>query len=510
MIPVIPQKLFYPFIRSKDPLIFTMPRSETWPGSIAMETMTVMDYAGSCDSVASMNSGFSDNSLDHLSIEEKACLMFLEETIDSLESEEDSGQSNNHPDRLPASSNVASKRAQLTASMAQNKLNNVSLYPGEDQAFMVPTPFILANSTSCTVPKARPGLAPDRDTCHPKLQVTDMDIRLCHGPHPHEVNVEVIPPSSKTEVFNGQKPRHSSRAPLSHEALVQLRKSASMKAHPQHPPAANRDPNKQSPVSVVPIQKLHGSTTIRPLVYPAQVTLPQEPGKACPPVVFPKPPNVPSHCTPRTQKCTSPSTTDSSAPSWVPSPNDRCLSDPQKVRKEALQKLGLLTENEFQTKPVTPLFSSKSHSCWDLSSPGQGFKAPAYGVLTSSQQTTTSQGSRGPNSRPLQSSSSFLRCSRPDVPLQHLAKPSGVKAATLEHSGVGLGRYMANNQKPPQDGCCCPPAPIKAPVQEKTTPVAQPVSPHKTHHCPDFSVVMVPNMGEDRREALRKLGLLKD
>ena len=64
----------------------------------------------------------SEDSLEHLSAEEKACLMFLEETIESLSTEEDSGLSNDEPDRLPTPGNLANKMANLSASMGQSKL----------------------------------------------------------------------------------------------------------------------------------------------------------------------------------------------------------------------------------------------------------------------------------------------------------------------------------------------------------------------------------------------------
>lgn len=35
-----------------------MPKSDTWPGGVGLETMTSMESAGSCDSVVSANSGF--------------------------------------------------------------------------------------------------------------------------------------------------------------------------------------------------------------------------------------------------------------------------------------------------------------------------------------------------------------------------------------------------------------------------------------------------------------------
>ncbi|KAM9369462.1 specifically androgen-regulated gene protein [Phaethornis superciliosus] len=62
-----------------------------------------------CDSVVSMASNHSqrsDNSYDYLSVEEKECLMFLEETIGSLDAEADSGVSTDNmdhkdPSKLP-------------------------------------------------------------------------------------------------------------------------------------------------------------------------------------------------------------------------------------------------------------------------------------------------------------------------------------------------------------------------------------------------------------------------
>ncbi|XP_064823305.1 specifically androgen-regulated gene protein-like [Oncorhynchus masou masou] len=496
-----------------------MPKSDTWPGGVTIGTITGMDNAGSCDSVFSMNSGFSDNSLKHLSAEERACLMFLEETIESLETEEDNGLSNDEPDCLPTTGNVATKMAHLSASMGQNKLNNVSKYPSDEYGYMVPTPFILANSTSCILSKPRPGIPPNNENSHPKPQVIALDNMTSQSHHPcvpPEVNVVVIPPPSKPKDYPCQRPPPSPRGPLSYEALVQLRKSASMKRTLQSATAETRDWNRQPSSSAVPIDLHHGSTPRDPSVTPAQVTLPQEPSKQndSPPLVFPKPPKIPSHIALNTRKVTANPTTDSSAPSLSSSPTDMHLSDSQKVRNEALQKLGLLRDNnESQPKSVTPLCSSKFHSTCDPTSASVGVKAQPHGNSTRSQPSSTSQGPREPSSRSVQSSS-FLHRSRsekqPPIPPSHLTKPSGVKAVTLERSGVGLGTYVADHRKPPQGGRCTPPAPNKAPEQEKTTLAAQPVSTHKTPHCPGFSVVMVPSMGEDRREALRKLGLLKD
>nr|XP_012616086.1 specifically androgen-regulated gene protein isoform X1 [Microcebus murinus]XP_012616094.1 specifically androgen-regulated gene protein isoform X1 [Microcebus murinus] len=70
-----------------------MPERELWPAGPGSEAVTRI---GSCDSMmstTSTRSGSSDSSYDFLSAEEKECLLFLEETIGSLDTEADSGLS---------------------------------------------------------------------------------------------------------------------------------------------------------------------------------------------------------------------------------------------------------------------------------------------------------------------------------------------------------------------------------------------------------------------------------
>ncbi|KAL1021061.1 hypothetical protein UPYG_G00008200 [Umbra pygmaea] len=116
-----------------------MPKSDTWPGGVAMEPLINMDSAESCDSVASINSSLNDDSLEHLSAEERASLMFLVSTIESLEKEEDSGLSNYEPDP----GHLASKHSQLP--MAPSRLEDISHKnhnSGIDQTTVqVPTPL---------------------------------------------------------------------------------------------------------------------------------------------------------------------------------------------------------------------------------------------------------------------------------------------------------------------------------------------------------------------------------
>ncbi|XP_057582465.1 specifically androgen-regulated gene protein isoform X2 [Hippopotamus amphibius kiboko] len=70
-----------------------MPERDLWPAGPGSEPVT---RGGSCDStmsIPSTRSGSSDSSYDFLSAEEKECLLFLEETIGSLDTEADSGLS---------------------------------------------------------------------------------------------------------------------------------------------------------------------------------------------------------------------------------------------------------------------------------------------------------------------------------------------------------------------------------------------------------------------------------
>ncbi|KAB0404286.1 hypothetical protein E2I00_016760, partial [Balaenoptera physalus] len=74
-------------------LLQAMPERELWPAGPGLEPVTRI---GSCDSMMSTTStlsGPSDSNYDFLSAEEKECLLFLEETIGSLDTEADSGLS---------------------------------------------------------------------------------------------------------------------------------------------------------------------------------------------------------------------------------------------------------------------------------------------------------------------------------------------------------------------------------------------------------------------------------
>ncbi|KAK9528576.1 hypothetical protein VZT92_012729 [Zoarces viviparus] len=464
-----------------------MPKSDTWPGGVGLETMTGMDSAGSCDSVLSANSGSSDDSLEHLSAEEKACLMFLEETIESLDTEEDSGLSNDEPDQLPSPGNIANKLADLSASMSKSKLNSsqnhTSKEPTQELAdtrpmlsYLVPTPLVVASSSPCSAPNAKTVVLPAQKLSSKPhfIPPSNKHNQKPVAPQvPLEVNV-VIPPPTRHRDYSVRKAEGlPPRGPLSYEALVHLRRSASTKKTPlcptidhtieldKHLPVTLECPNHEIPPRTV---RFHSET------YKS---------KTGPPVVGPKPKRIPTNISVKAQNEAS-VTSNSSF-------NIKNASDPQVVRLEALLKLGLLKDQQPENESVAPLPPLKSHSSLDPT-PNRFTRGLSNVNPSRSPSFCHSQVPTEPKNRPLQSSVSFHHYSRREdliqpVPVSDPTQSSGMKAAGLERSAT-----LDNHR---QGGSC------------------QPV-PRKPSNSVGYTVMVVPGMGADRKEALRKLGLLKD
>ncbi|XP_070758946.1 specifically androgen-regulated gene protein [Enoplosus armatus] len=467
-----------------------MPKSDTWPGGIGLETMTGMDSAGSCDSVVSANSGFSDDSLEHLSAEERACLMFLEETIESLDTEEDSGLSNDEPDQLPSPGNLATKLSDLSASMSKSKLNSSQKHIKENvdikpmQGVLVPTPLVVASSSPCSAPSAKPDILPDKNfSSKPHFTPSSKEPGHKHNQKPVapqvplEVNV-VIPPPTKprdysVRIAEGPLPR----GPLSYEALVHLRRSASTKKTPLCPTIDHTiDLNKRLPVTV---EGPNLGNLLRSDRYHSEASM----SKTGPPVVAPKPKQIPSNISVKTQNEAS-TISDSSY-------SVKHAKDPQVVRLEALQKLGLLKDQPTNNETVAPLSLPKSHTSLDPT-PNTFARGPSNVNPSRSPSFCHSCVPTEPKNRPLQSSASFNHYPRHDqqpVSVSHPAQSKGLRAAGLERSAT-LGNHRN-----------CP--------EPRHTTAAQPV-PNKSSNSVAYTVMVVPGMGADRKEALRKLGLLKD
>ncbi|XP_072308300.1 uncharacterized protein [Eucyclogobius newberryi] len=448
-----------------------MPKSDTWPGGTGLEAI---DSSGSCDSVLSTNSGFSDDSLEYLSAEEKACLMFLEETIDSLDTEDDSGLSNDdETEQKPGPGTVASKQAELTASFNRNATNSEQKASAQHSvktnvernlpSYLVPTPFVVANSSQSST--AKPSVAPKKNkVSKPTCDISDKEVgaKICAAPPPVPLEVNVsIPP--KTQQHSGKAVDVSSqRGPLSYDALVYLRKNASEKKTPLCPSLDHT------------VESVNRHTTTAGDNGPVQSNISRfdrfhpefSQSRTIPPAVPPKPKRTPGSSETKSTLSSSHSFSVKRTP------------NPEIVRQEALQKLGLIEESN-----ETPASTSTAKA--------QNSLAPArsrFGKTPTSNSPMRGPSfcvTRLPRSRGLQSSASFHHASRPDA-----------SSAT---------RHRTNGLSSSRNG---PHRPVQAEPQ-KGLNSAQSSTP-KPSSAVGYTVMVVPGMGADRREALRKLGLLKD
>uniref|UniRef100_A0A8C9T710 Specifically androgen-regulated gene protein-like n=1 Tax=Scleropages formosus TaxID=113540 RepID=A0A8C9T710_SCLFO len=368
-----------------------MPRSDAWPSDVTVNTMAHTDSAGSCNSVVSINLGSSDDNLAYLSAEERACLMFLEETIESLEAEEDSGLSNDKSERPPGvTGSLAARIAHLSSVMAPvPPATNLPLHGGNDSLFnRVATPFVLAKDSSSIQPKGG-------------MKVSPKNANSCIKPQADAADRK--PESSQNKPKSDSA---ASRGPLSYEGLVQLRKSASTKNATTS--SSSESKAKQSP----------GPAATSSIIHKANIQV--------------------AGCS-----------TDSDESSLSTSPSE-IVMDPQRVRNEALRKLGLLKSGEAPVHPVRTR---------QISEPALMHPDPDLPqIIIGKAQPTSSLGAREIKAGPAN--------------LQ-AADSSEIKLAVLERSGIDLG----------------PPINFR-----------------------NSRVVIKPrcSTGEDRQEALRKLGLLKN
>ncbi|XP_018580861.1 specifically androgen-regulated gene protein isoform X1 [Scleropages formosus] len=483
-----------------------MPRSDAWPSDVTVNTMAHTDSAGSCNSVVSINLGSSDDNLAYLSAEERACLMFLEETIESLEAEEDSGLSNDKSERPPGvTGSLAARIAHLSSVMARGRQDNLPKYtkkdPGkevtkEQKPFMsnrVATPFVLAKDSSSIQPKGG-------------MKVSPKNANSCIKPQADAADRK--PESSQNKPKSDSA---ASRGPLSYEGLVQLRKSASTKNATTS--SSSESKAKQSPGPAATVQ-LHSESLHAPASHsPSQPAA--TPQKLNPPVVPPKPKLLQSSIIHKANIQVAGCSTDSDESSLSTSPSE-IVMDPQRVRNEALRKLGLLKSGEAPVHPVRTR---------QISEPALMHPDPDLPqIIIGKAQPTSSLGAREIKAGPAN--------------LQ-AADSSEIKLAVLERSGIDLANSVASLASSDHSSKATPKGPPinfrnSRPrpsslgnqkdfegIQDRHFPTASgtsglqeavksaPVSTHRPHGA---SVVIKPrcSTGEDRQEALRKLGLLKN
>ncbi|XP_055045308.2 specifically androgen-regulated gene protein [Misgurnus anguillicaudatus] len=599
-----------------------MPKSDSWPGVISKEPMSGMDSAGSCDSMISINSTFSDDSLEHLSAEEKACLMFLEETIDSLDVEDDSGLSNDEPDRP---SYITAGKMTQHPSIHHNKLEahgDPNKVLGKDhrpsQRYLVPTPLLVATGNAKMdtrpgelSPKAKPAVfidspdglrstpdhhqtalaalqragsskvAPAKPSIEPSREEADLppsfipepptrarkseskhsppkslDTKNHKGVTPEMLLGWIPPPSDfMDEPEKKRDPQHSqmnlsvvdgppewtpeipkikrhsyggsvkpevikpqsiekSRASLSKNDIENLRQKALMK---------------KTPLTPVMIAQ-HSAADYPRTPSPSSEHPPSEP--KIPPPVAPKQ-KLPSNIILKSHK-------ESGAANPLLSPTDRTLMDQQKVHKEALRKLGLLKSDEVDSRPVStaqsPSFKSKDLSPVSPRSPPVYPTSPTVEPLQDRSRSSTLGDIH------LRTDSTKHRDMLETALQKPPARPYEIKSASLGRTGVGLNsvvvgpRTQASNsdvtnvelspgqlrksRARPHSSGSVKDVDIDHLANKSTKSLhaasALPTQPagdaQKMPRFNGISVVISPHgkNGENRREALKKLGLLKD
>ncbi|KAM7411596.1 hypothetical protein PAMA_021538 [Pampus argenteus] len=600
-----------------------MPKSDMWPGGVAMEFLSNMDSAGSCDSVISMNSDYSEDSMEHLSAEERACLMYLEETIEALEIQEDGGLFNDDqdPGHLAEEMDIPGVKSDESA--------------GDQKSFLTPLAYLPAepDSRAITV-KDKAELHARSQTSEPQSTAASSSINLMTQLKP-QVTESVSSPATQTEVMGsstdgpgnptrvatGQSTKASGidlglipppsdfmdepDSPLQPEREKHLPPFAGTSnnrpalsidlEHLRQKPSA-KSPSVSTPVTQEPPNNL-------PAEEPATASLgspvasgpplsirPEAAEPRSPPAVAPKPKKLPANIILKSHKA-SVAGSDGNLVHSVPASSDRQLLDPQRVHIEALRKLGLLKSNEAESGPaLSPKFSPKTQRSWTAppspispAAPHTPLAAPSYSHVNSTLPASVPVQSLTPAAVAPPSSSSFaapdilpapaafsdeylssdtqlsavkdvlvttvVQTKTPPFLVKQLTPPkkTGVKSATLERSGMGLSSYMAtqesievdqgtggaqslsqlrNNRPRPaslgsrNEFSSSQGEGVHPTSKDSDTRRSLPV--HTAFHTAGesqklprsqgISVLISPRAenGENRREALRKLGLLRD
>ncbi|CAL8325044.1 unnamed protein product [Merluccius merluccius] len=588
-----------------------MPKSDTWPGGVATEPSSRnMDSAGSSDSVISTNSSFSADSLQHLSAAERECLMYLEQTIDSLDVEDDSGLSNDEPD--------TSRRAAEKA----DHLSNAAEQRGEDSKgdqmlglhHGVPTPFLLANG-SANLPQTAPADVHERKTpevpndssAPPSLETNTRDLETSEtrcevrvpdsktgssapraqmlapatdgggdlrapsdttlepdrsNPQP-ETDLVLFPPPSDFMDEPGPQPQLEEERPVLPIPVETSGKSKGIDLEVLRLRAATRRSSSGSDVIHQPVPEMsvvdvpESPSTPDSLTATSANHLPEFPEPKSPPAVAPKPKKLPSNIIFKSHK-TSPDA------NFSPPASDRLLSDTQKVHMEALRKIGLLKADNADFDPRPSLSSPTSRKSWAAPpsplSPTARQTPPSPSTRTSSpvQVSAVPVAASVPRSASMgRASPQAAVASRPaaqpadifpvpaafsdavEPPSGHSPINTRVKSATLERSGLGsssptvsqdggansggLAELRNSRPRPASLGSGKDFSSVKLEASgskdansrrsTRVAPVSQ--SAAESQGAPRYHGVSVvicprPEHDEGRREALKKLGLLKD
>ncbi|KAF3860729.1 hypothetical protein F7725_000984 [Dissostichus mawsoni] len=502
-----------------------MPKSDTWPGGVAMEPSSNLDSAGSCDSVISMNSGYSEDSMEHLTAEERACIMYLEETIEALEVQEDSGFSNDEPEAGLQADKTSHMRANGALTNGDKAGHHIlqTPEPASSPAFdrkdlntsmNLMTQLNPPDTESVTDSNIHSELCISTDE-DGKLKIVPGD-SLSPGPSTGapETDAGVIPPPSAfmDEPFKPPQPQKVNYLPPpagihNHQPggtvdLEELRQRATEKRSSQRSPVNKEPPNSPPelslpavssgpplippPLSLPPLipPPLSLPPLIPPPLIPPPLSLPplSLPPEAAeprsPPAVAPRPKKLPSNIILKSHK----TGYDGSSGASVSTNSDRHLSDPQRVRIEALRKLGLLPAEADSGPALSPLLSPRTRK--------SGAAPPS------------------PNTSPL--TPSYIRVHSPSpasAPLQSpAAEPTAAPSTATEVLPVPAA--FSDSLEPPLSDNIL--SAVNTPP--RTPPALHTGSSQRLPRSQGISVLICPRSEneEDRRDALKKLGLIRD
>ncbi|XP_048212936.1 specifically androgen-regulated gene protein [Perognathus longimembris pacificus] len=490
-----------------------MPEKELWPAGPGSEPVTPI---GSCDSMMSATSSRSGStdSYDFLSAEEKECLLFLEETIGSLDAEADSGLSTDESE--PASTPRGFRPLPVTQLTPQGKPEEALTQQGAEPQRVAlssssrpPEPLgpglrsgshslprnihigrnqSLKKSPAQTnghFPRTEPGKEqtsqgsePGQVLACPQGAALDLDGVLIPPPEafqdtqPEQARKHSLPKGPGGQNHTPPVSTSSQKRQESSEAMSQTASGKDSSAGPGQPP---RPPSAQSSQNAPSGGDLHAG--------PAPLTAPKP--RKLPPNIVLKSSRSSFHSQPQHWLSRHTETGDASAVA-------SSLQEQRKARREALEKLGLPQDQDElgprDSKTTTPgsLRLKEALRPGQASGPAQpaapapippaaaaGGKAPASALGPSPMKSAGwgSLPSKAPPQEPAQgkmAAANSVPIPIPATPKTHSPllpskRDSGLtlqessipglrqmsfKSNTLERSGVGLSGYLSAEKDP--------------------------------------------------------------
>ncbi|XP_078098341.1 uncharacterized protein LOC144511846 [Mustelus asterias] len=302
-----------------------MPTSDTWARQSPMDSIASVSIAGSRNKITSSNSAFNDERLDYLSEAERECLMFLEETIDSLDTEENTGVSTDELEQTEQSTKIGNMFEKSTVPDHELAYSQNAELDGKVPRAISPNNKSSSASTSPQIVRAKSGT---------------LQIPRAVSPNSHKHHIDSTSPQmARAKTGANTLPKYSPKLSTESKSTLSSRVSESSRSH-----------------------ILSGDTRQRSHTAPFQHQLVEpKDEKARPgPPTAPKPRKLPSNIILRNfQKNDGPMVSSTNfqnkIPKGAPRSNGYNLSrdssteeDPQQIRMEALAKLGLRSEPDGQ------------------------------------------------------------------------------------------------------------------------------------------------------------------